>query len=140
MASLSVSLTAWDRSVDDQQELLDAPEFKTIPKVTSITKCKPGVNRSSAHAAGLNANLSCNLECDGARWSATSPGNLGNDTHSRSGVRTAYHSVYNLRTNFFGTQGNPVFMRVLKWWPGTELNRRRQPFQSYNTPYFKQLT
>jgi hypothetical protein len=26
-----------------------------------------------------------------------------------------------------------------KWWPGTELNRRRQPFQGYVMLYFKQL-
>jgi hypothetical protein len=25
------------------------------------------------------------------------------------------------------------------WWPGTELNRRRQPFQVYVMLYFKQL-
>jgi hypothetical protein len=25
------------------------------------------------------------------------------------------------------------------WWPGTELNRRRQPFQCYVMLYFKQL-
>jgi hypothetical protein len=31
MASLSVSFAAWERTVDDQQELLDGPEFKTIP-------------------------------------------------------------------------------------------------------------
>ena len=25
------------------------------------------------------------------------------------------------------------------WWPGTELNRRRQPFQSVAFPHFQQL-
>jgi hypothetical protein len=28
----------------------------------------------------------------------------------------------------------PGFMRLLKWWPGTELNRRRQPFQGCALP------
>jgi tetratricopeptide (TPR) repeat protein len=31
MASLSVSFAAWERSVDDQQQLLSGPAFKTIP-------------------------------------------------------------------------------------------------------------
>ncbi len=31
MASLSVSFAAWERSVDDQQQLLSGPSFKTIP-------------------------------------------------------------------------------------------------------------
>src|SRR5579871_285421 len=26
------------------------------------------------------------------------------------------------------------------WWPGTELNRRRQPFQTTNNKHFQQLT
>ncbi|HZR66546.1 MAG TPA: tetratricopeptide repeat protein [Terriglobales bacterium] len=31
MASLSVTFAAWERTVDDQQELLSGPSFKTIP-------------------------------------------------------------------------------------------------------------
>jgi len=31
MASLNVSFAAWERSVDDQQQLLSGPSFKTIP-------------------------------------------------------------------------------------------------------------
>jgi tetratricopeptide (TPR) repeat protein len=31
MASLSVSFASWERSVDDQQQLLSGPSFKTIP-------------------------------------------------------------------------------------------------------------
>ncbi len=31
MASLSVTFASWERSVDDQQELLSGPSFKTIP-------------------------------------------------------------------------------------------------------------
>jgi hypothetical protein len=31
MASLSVTFAAWERSVDDQQQLLSGPSFKTIP-------------------------------------------------------------------------------------------------------------
>jgi hypothetical protein len=31
MASLSVSFASWERSVDDQQQLLAGKEFKAIP-------------------------------------------------------------------------------------------------------------
>jgi len=31
------------------------------------------------------------------------------------------------------------FNSLKTWWPGTELNRRRQPFQGYVMLYFKQL-
>ncbi|MGH9516371.1 MAG: hypothetical protein ACRD3P_11935 [Terriglobales bacterium] len=31
MASVSVSFASWERSVDDQQQLLSGPSFKTIP-------------------------------------------------------------------------------------------------------------
>jgi hypothetical protein len=31
MASVSVSFASWERSVEDQQQLLSGPSFKTIP-------------------------------------------------------------------------------------------------------------
>ena len=30
--------------------------------------------------------------------------------------------------------GNRLILNNLKWWPGTELNRRRQPFQGCALP------